>query len=93
MTQMIWADLIQHGIRLDVINARRELVPFYAKMGYTVIEGWDFVHPHLGTDSQVLFLSVDPTIRSFFRDVFAEAADVLFKSRVLEVIGGSDAYR
>jgi len=86
MCQQIWTDLIHHDIRLDVINARRALVPFYARMGYSVIPGSDFVHPQLGTDSVVLFLPVDPAIPSYFKDVFAHAADILPKCRVLEAI-------
>lgn len=71
MVRGVWQDELQCGRRLDIVNASREKVRFYKRIGYTPIQGFDFVHPKLGTDSVVLVLPADPTIPSFFRDQFA----------------------
>ncbi len=90
MARESWGDLIEQGVRLDLINARRELASFYMRMGYTIVNGSDFVHPILGTDSLVLFLPVDPSIPSSFQYGFARVTDVLYKSQVLHIIDTSN---
>ncbi len=59
------------GCRLNLMNAEKKLVPFYRRMGFEVVKGFEFEHPILGTDSVVLVLAFDPDHRSFFQPIFA----------------------
>ncbi|TWT98827.1 N-acyl amino acid synthase FeeM domain-containing protein [Neorhodopirellula pilleata] len=70
MVRETWRDLLSQGCRLSLMNARREMVPFYRRMGFHIIAGSDFVHPTCGTDSQVMYMTADPQQRSYFADLF-----------------------
>jgi len=84
MIREVWRDRLQDGTRLDLINAEQKLVPFYKRIGYSVIKGSDFFHPMLGTKSVSLMLATDPTRRSFLRDLFERLPDPLLLIDVLK---------
>jgi hypothetical protein len=86
MIREAWRDQLADGARLDVINVERKLVPFYRRIGYVALQGWDFVHPTLGTDSVPLILPADPTRRSFCQDLFASVDDPLLLTDVQAVL-------
>ncbi|MCM2374129.1 N-acyl amino acid synthase FeeM domain-containing protein [Aporhodopirellula aestuarii] len=84
MVRAVWRDQLSLGSRLVLINAEKNLVPFYRRMGFHVIAGSDFVHPVLETQSVALMMSADPTRRSFFSDLFEDLCDPLWLEIVLE---------
>lgn len=43
-----WSHQFIHGARVDVINSRQALAPFYQRIGYHLIPGWSFLHPRTG---------------------------------------------
>ncbi|EMI55912.1 N-acyl amino acid synthase FeeM domain-containing protein [Rhodopirellula sallentina] len=78
MVRAVWQDQLSLASRLVLINAETTLVPFYRRMGFHVIEGSDFVHPALGTESVALMMPADPNRRSFFSDLFDDLEDPLW---------------
>ncbi|WP_372726210.1 hypothetical protein [Novipirellula sp.] len=77
MVREFWRDQVNLGSRLNLINADKKLASFYQRIGYEVIEGSNFIHPTLGTDSIVMMMSADPHRRSFCTDIFASLDDIL----------------
>lgn len=67
----MWEHQLSLGSRLLVINSAKDLLPFYLRMGFRIVEGSRFIHPTLGTDSLVLVQAPDPNWRSFYQDIFA----------------------
>ena len=57
-----WRDQISKGARIMIMSAHRPMLPYYFRLGFRVVDGFDFTHPVLGTDSVVLALasSQDP---------------------------------
>lgn len=70
-----WIDQLQRGIRVTIVNSEPRLSAFYRRMGFSYVPGFDFVHPHLGTQSQVLIMAADPGHRSYCQDLFATLTD------------------
>ncbi|TWU26902.1 hypothetical protein Pla52o_07580 [Novipirellula galeiformis] len=83
MVREFWRDQVSVGSRLNLINADKKMVAFYQRMGYCVVEGSDFIHPTLGTDSVVMMMSADPTRKSFCTDIFSNLDDVLSMDEVI----------
>jgi hypothetical protein len=52
-------DQLLDGMIGDVINANTPMIPYYEKLGYRTIEGHDFRHPRLGTNSKAMLLIAD----------------------------------
>ncbi len=77
MGRAMWTHQLSLGSRLLVINSAKELLPFYMRMGFRLIDGSRFVHPTLGTDSFVLAQASDPNWKSFYQDVFARCMNPL----------------
>ncbi len=71
MGRAMWTHQLSLGSRLLVINSAKDLLPFYVRMGFRIIEDSRFVHPTLGTDSFVLAQAPDPEWKSFYQDIFA----------------------
>ena len=59
------------GMRVDVINVHRDMIPYYERIGYSLLCGSFFRHPRLGSPSYVMFMLATPTGSSLLRDVFA----------------------
>ena len=84
-----WHELLHRGVRLDVINVRRDRRRAFEAMGYVPIQGCRFTHPTLGTDSVGMFLAADPSRRSMCRSVFEQfLGERLPVGHVLSVIAG-----
>lgn len=49
----------ENGMRIDVINVREPMVPYYLLLGYRLVCNSAFVHPRLGTASRVMVLALD----------------------------------
>lgn len=87
MTRAVWRNLLEVGVRVDVINIEKSNMVAFRRIGYQVIEGSDFVHPKLGTDSIAMVLSADPTRRSFFSDLFeTEIEQPVLMAEVMQAI-------
>ncbi|MEM6363164.1 MAG: hypothetical protein AAF539_05150 [Planctomycetota bacterium] len=70
-----WRHQLPRGIRFAILNTETSLAPFYRRIGFRRLDGFDFVHPQLGTDSQVMLMAADPDVRSFCNDLFRQIAD------------------
>lgn len=77
MVREYWQDQLNLGGRLAVMNARTGLIPFYQRMGFLVLKDSDFKHPYCGTQSVSLVLPADPSLRSYFSDLFDAINDPL----------------
>ena len=77
MVREFWRDQVHLGSRLNLINADKKLAPFYQRIGYHAVEGSDFIHPTLGTDSIVMVMSADPQRKSFCTDIFVTLDNIL----------------
>lgn len=87
MTTSVWKDHVGLGCRGAVINVQDEMVLFYRRMGFRVLDGFAFTHPALGTSSQVMTLRADPMKQPFFREAFEQLKSVIparIWNRVLE---------
>ena len=62
--------MIGLGLRLDVMNCEVDKRHAYELIGYRCLEGFDFVHSHLGTVSRVMILSADPKHSFLFQESF-----------------------
>lgn len=71
----VWRELLRLGIRVDAINIERSNSRVFQRMGYSVVPGFDFIHPTLGTDSIVMVLAADPSRESYFKDLFESEID------------------
>jgi hypothetical protein len=77
MTTSVWRDHVSLGCRAAVINAQSQMVPFYRRMGFRILDGFAFTHPALATASQVMTLRADPQIQPYFRDAFEHLQSVI----------------
>ena len=89
LVRSVWADQLRRGTRVDVINVTRDNQRIFHRIGYRVIDGYDFTHPSLGTDSITMCLSADPGHRSFFQDLHQEVSDPLPMTEVLAAVDSS----
>lgn len=87
MVRAVWRDLLQLGVRIDVINIEKSNLAAFRRIGYVIIKDSEFIHPKLGTDSIAMVLSADPTHKSFFADLFeTEIDDPVLMADVLQAI-------
>ncbi|MBD3176995.1 MAG: GNAT family N-acetyltransferase [Armatimonadia bacterium] len=56
LVETVWAAEARDGVRVDIINAHRRGVLYYARLGYLLLRDYYFVHPVLSTPSYVLVL-------------------------------------
>ena len=77
MVREYWHDQLRLGGRLAVMNASLTLVSFYRRMGFLMISESEFVHPDCGTESVSMVLPADPSLPSFFSDLFGSVEDPL----------------
>lgn len=80
-----WVDLVKRGIRVTIANSEPRLSAFYRRIGFSYIPGFDFVHPQLGTESQVLIMAADPTHRSYCQGDFASIADPVSQRELIQL--------
>ncbi len=71
------------GMRIDVVNAEQRMAILYEWLGYHRIDGAEFIHPTLGTQSDVLVLPADPTRPSAFQDLFKPLKDPVLLTDIL----------
>lgn len=79
----LWMDQLSLGCRITVINATEKLNRFYQRIGFSVIPSHDFIHPVLGTQSQVMVMAADPGRRSFCQDLYGMIADPVSQSELI----------
>lgn len=77
MTTAVWQDQVSLGCRAGLINSQRHMTPFYRRMGFRPLDGFSFVHPALGTASQVMTLRADPDEQPYFREAFEQLSAVI----------------
>jgi hypothetical protein len=53
---LVREDQLLEGMIGDVINAHAPMLPYYKSIGYEALNGHDFIHPRLGTESKVMLL-------------------------------------
>ncbi len=86
-----WIDQIRRGTRVSIANSEPRLTAFYRRIGFTYVPGFDFVHPKLGTQSQVLVMAADPNHRSFCQDLFALLPDPVSQQATIHLCRRSNA--
>lgn len=65
-----WGHQFACGARIDVINARTRLAPFYMRLHYPALPGWTFTHPRTGDVHDVRALAPAEDITGSWGDVF-----------------------
>lgn len=91
MLRHVWKDQLELGSRLVLINTERKMTSFYQRVGFEVIEGTDFIHPLLHTDSICMLLRADPSSRSFFADLFQGVEPTLSRQQIDACSAGKNA--
>ncbi len=86
MVREAWRDQIAKGAGLDVINIEKTHVSLYARMGYVLCEGYNYVDPVLGTESSLMFLPVDSGRDSLIRDIIRDSDLQVTKDQVLRCL-------
>lgn len=80
-----WLDLVERGIRVTIANSEPRLSAFYRRIGFSYIPGYDFVHPQLGTASQVLIMAADPDHRSYCQDDFSLVTNPVSQREIIQL--------
>ena len=70
------------GAGIDVINIEKSHVPLYKRMGYILCEDSEYTDPVLGTPSCIMYLPVDPTRKSFIRDMITDEHEIVLAETV-----------
>lgn len=86
-----WADQLNYGKRVSIVNADVRMQAFYRRIGFTYLPGFDFVHPELQTQSNVLLMAADSTQRSYCQDLFATVANQPNQPSLVELCHGPTA--
>lgn len=81
-----WSDMLQQGIRLDIVNVQAKLLPYYKRMGYISLPNFFFTHPVWHTPSYVMVLPADDGHKSKFKDLFMNIKDPVPIGRVFDVL-------
>jgi hypothetical protein len=77
------------GKRVSVVNADVRMQAFYRRIGFSYLAGFDFVHPELHTQSNVLLMAVDASQRSYCQDLFAGVDQQMDQQSLVERCCGS----
>lgn len=70
LLEATWIDVINAGVRLNLMNVHERAVRYYGKMGYMLLANSFFVHPKLKTPSRVMIIPVSPSRDSAFKHIF-----------------------
>ncbi|MFG0266037.1 MAG: hypothetical protein ACF8AM_12945 [Rhodopirellula sp. JB055] len=91
LVRRAWEDQLSMGKRVSVVNADVRMQAFYRRIGFSYLPGFDFVHPELCTQSNVLLMAVDPSQRSYCQDLFAGVDKQMNQLSLVERCCGSFA--
>lgn len=86
-----WNDQLTYGKRISIVNADVRMRAFYRRIGFAYLQGFDFVHPELQTQSNVLLMAVDAGQRSYCQDLFCDVVDQQDQQELVEMCEGSVA--
>lgn len=75
LVESTWRDCLQRGARLDLINARESMVPYYKRLGYLIVRDSFFRHPVFGTPSYVMLLPASSHRVSRLQALFGDCRD------------------
>lgn len=89
LVRAAWTDQFHRGKRIALVNAEHRMKSFYHRIGFSYLEGCDFVHPGLGTQSCVLLMAADPGHRSYCQDIFAAVAEPYSQRALVDFCTGS----
>lgn len=81
-----WRHQLQHGARIDLMNAQSSFQAFYQRIGYRPASANHFRHPTLGTESVAMFLAADPNHASFCREEFRGISRPVYMDDVRDIL-------